>query len=322
MHGSTNRLWTTMSIKRLLDGFSRRNQHSQKPAAPLTPQFRNRVVMMCRDKFPEDTMLYAGKGFWEEIHERLRYLVGKEPLSNRYVTSPFQDAFYFLAQCSDEHFLEFVEANFKTAKFAETDLFRYSQGNEHMLDDINTLFLADNLPYTLTPFVWEDRPQMLYGNERMASVITAYPQVIRRDDEVTHIWAVEPTLALLRDKSFTSANKEFIEALDDYRKGDYGDCLTKCGSSFESTMKIICDRKNWPYKQTDTAGPLIKHILQHSHLDAAIFEQLSINIATIRNKLSKSHGSGVQQKNIPQHVAKYAINATAAAILLIVEECL
>jgi hypothetical protein len=76
------------------------------------------------------------------------------------------------------------------------------------------------------------------------------------------------------------------------------------------------------YKHTDTAGLLIKHILQHSHLDAAIFEQILINIATIRNKLSKSHGSGVQQKNIPPHVAKYAINATAAAILLIVEECL
>ena len=48
---------------------------------------------------------------------------------------------------------------------------------------------------------------------------------------------------LLRDKSFTSADQEFIEALEDYRKGDYGDCLTKCGSSLESTMKIICDRK-------------------------------------------------------------------------------
>ncbi len=311
-----------MSLKRLLDGFSRRNQNSQKPAAPLTPAFRNRVVMLCREKFPEEPALYAGKGFWEEIHERLRYIAGKQQLSNRYVTSPFQDTFYFLAECSDEHFLEFVEAIFKTAKFAEVDLFRHSQGNEHMLDDINTLFLADNLAYTLTPFVWEQRRELFYGKEQDTSVIAAYPQVIRREDELTHTWAVEPTLTLLRDKSFTSANKEFIEALEDYRKGDYGDCLTKCGSSFESTMKIICHRKGWPYKQTDTAGLLIKHILQHSHLDAAIFEQILINIATIRNKLSKSHGSGVQQKNIPPHIAKYAINATAAAILLIVEECL
>jgi hypothetical protein len=311
-----------MSIKRLFDGFSRRNRHSQKPAAPLTPEFRNRVVMLCREKFPEEPALYARKGFWEEIHERLRYLVGTQQLSSQYVTSPFQDTFYFLAECSDEHFLEFVEAIFKTETFAEVGPFRHSQGNEHMLDDINTLFLADNLAYTLTPFVWEHRRQMFYGIEQDAKVIAAYPQVIRREDEMTHTWAVEPTLTLLRDKSFTSANKEFIEALEDYRKGDYGDCLTKCGSSFESTMKIICDRNKWPYKQTDTAAPLLKRILNNSQLDPSIFEQSLINIATIRNKLSKSHGSGVQQKNIPQHVAKYAINATAAAILLIVEECL
>jgi hypothetical protein len=33
-------------------------------------------------------------------------------------------------------------------------------------------------------------------------------------------------------------------------------CLTKCGASFESFMKIICDKKAWAYKQTDTASVL------------------------------------------------------------------
>src|SRR4029450_5031974 len=33
----------------------------------------------------------------------------------------------------------------------------------------------------------------------------------------------------------------FLNALEDYRKGDYGDCLTKCTSAFESALKITSD---------------------------------------------------------------------------------
>jgi hypothetical protein len=47
-----------------------------------------------------------------------------------------------------------------------------------------------------------------------------------------------------------------------------------------------------------------------------------LNIATLRNKLGSAHSAGTQQRSVSQHLAKYAINATAAAILLLVEECL
>lgn len=191
-----------------------------------------------------------------------------------------------------------------------------------MVDQINDFLLLENLPYAITRFVRGNGTGYLYGQLRETITIESYPAVIRRDDKVTHKWAIEPALTILSEKQLASANKEFLEALEDYRKGDYGDCLTKCGSSFESTMKIICDRKGWPYKQTDTAALLLRQVISNSNLDANIFEQTLINIATLRNKLSKSHGSGIQQRKIPQHIAKYAINATASAILLIAEECL
>jgi hypothetical protein len=85
--------------------------------------------------------------------------------------------------------------------------------------------------------------------------------------------------------------------LEDYRKGDYGDCLTKCSSAFESTMKIICDRRGWPYSQNDAARPLVQIIFQHTQLEQNHFEQPLMHIATLRNKLSKSHGAGTQQRN-------------------------
>lgn len=73
-------------------------------------------------------------------------------------------------------------------------------------------------------------------------------------------------------------------------------------------------------KQTDTAGPLIHAVIQHAGM-GSYFEQPLFIVATLRNRLSNAHGSGTQQRNIPTHFAKYAINATAAALLLLVEAC-
>nr|WP_246311469.1 abortive infection family protein [Halomonas zhaodongensis] len=43
-------------------------------------------------------------------------------------------------------------------------------------------------------------------------------------------------------------------------------------------------------------------------------------IATLRNRLSSSHGAGAQAKVVPEHVATYAVNATASAILFLYSE--
>src|SRR5207247_6277666 len=67
---------------------------------------------------------------------------------------------------------------------------------------------------------------------------------------------------------------------------DIGDCLTKCGSAFESVLKVICTRKGWNYKQTDTAKTLLDIILPHTNLDS-YFGQVLIIVATLRNRLKQ-----------------------------------
>jgi hypothetical protein len=130
---------------------------------------------------------------------------------------------------------------------------------------------------------------------------------------------MEPALQLLQNPAFANANKEFLAALEDYRQGDYSDSLTKCGSSFESFMKILCAKKRWAYKETDTAGPLVKAILANTTLDG-YFDPLLMIVGTLRNKLSSAHGAGTAAKAVPQHLARYAINATASAMLLLADE--
>jgi hypothetical protein len=282
-----------MALREVFRLFSRRSSQTgnEKPLRPLTPGFRNRLIMNCAQRFAPDAMTGMGlvPDFWEDVHTKLRYHVGRPQLTDSaQVSSRFQDIADFLVSCPDKHVLDFVECIFLTDA-----VFRFHE--EELVDDINQFFRVDDLPYEVTSSVWAEREPSSRGFPPGGSRIrVSLPQVIRRDDEVTHQWAVGPALSLLRDKSFTSANTEFLKALVDFRNGDYDDCLAKCGSAFESTMKIICDRKGWPYDQKDTADPLIRKMLEHSTNLEAFFHQPLLLIGTIRNRLSSSHGSGVQ----------------------------
>jgi hypothetical protein len=69
--------------------------------------------------------------------------------------------------------------------------------------------------------------------------------------------AVKPALELLSDERFAGANAEFLEAHEHYRHGRHAECMNECLKAFESTLKIICKKQKWPFKDTDTAKALI-----------------------------------------------------------------
>ena len=144
-------------------------------------------------------------------------------------------------------------------------------------------------------------------------------QVIRRDDEIVHETAIEPSLALLRHPAFCHANEEFREALKEYRLEEYKDCVTKCASAYESVLKVICERKGWKLRGSGNATNLLTTVLNNTGWSQYYKNALQV-VFIIRNEESTSHGAGSQPKNVPQHVAKYAISATASAIQLLVED--
>lgn len=264
--------------------------------------------MRCRDLFVHDPAT-----FWTEIQSNLAYLHGQLHLSSAGAHSPVEDALEFLQVCADAHFLDFLEYIFRTQAYF------HASGGANLVEDFNEFFRQDDLPYAITDFVWTKGVETRFGAECETSKLTAYPQVIRKDSESIYHSAIQPTLQLLRDSDFVAANKEFLEALEDFRKADYGDCLTKCGSAFESVLKVICVRKKWPHGATDTASPLLKTVIGKSGLEP-FFEQPLVLVATLRNKLSKSHGAGLAPRDVNEAKAQYAINATAAGILLLVKE--
>lgn len=291
-----------MKFSELFKVFSKRVTSQAKHEKALTQTFRNRVFMRCRD-------LFQRSDFWNEIHSMLTYLHGQPRLATINTESPVEDALSFLQSCADEHFLDFVEYIFSTQAYHR------AANRAGLVEDINEFLLQDDLPYALTDFVWEKGHNGRYETTTLSS----YPQIIRKDSEVLYRSAIQPALQLLREPDFSAANKEFLKALEDFRRVDYGDCLTKCGSAFESVLKVVCARNKWPYQSTDTASPLLKTVINNSTIEK-FFEQPLILVATMRNKLSTAHGAGCASRNVTKSKAEYAISATAAAILLLVTE--
>lgn len=312
-------------FNRIFEVFSRRPKQFRAQKHDVPETFRNRVFLWCNEVFSNSRTSY-GSGdyistFWEEIHRHLQYSLGRVQLleRNKYPASRAEDAIEFLLDCPSDEFIDFVEYIFRVDCF-----FHVAIPENELVDEINELFRIDDLPYHVTYFAKEKVREIVNaypftGREQEVIKTVAYPKVIMKESEVLHAQAIQPTLEFLQKPAFKLANGEFLEALEDYRKGDFGDCLTKCGSSFESVLKIICERKNWPYRQTDTASSLIKTFLENAQIEGYLEPVLMI-VATLRNRLSKSHGAGQVPKNVPRHLAHYAINVTASSILLIVDE--
>jgi hypothetical protein len=233
-----------------------------------------------------------------------------------------EDATSFLCSCDGGDFLDFIEYIFRTNAFANL-----WHGKNARVEQINELIRIDDLPYHVTAWVEETvmngpEPEPgtpLYG-PLYTTRVAAYPKVVLRDTELVHTENIAPALQLLQRPHFVNVNAEFVGALEDLRKGNIGESMTKCGSAFESFMKIICERKKWDYdKDRGTAAPLVKTMIAKTTL-APFFEAPFLIIATLRNKLSTAHGAGADARDPCPHHARYAINATASVILLLADE--
>ncbi len=150
-------------------------------------------------------------------------------------------------------------------------------------------------------------------------------KIIKLDNELLHKEILEPTLNFLNERDYANVNDEFLSALGHYRHKRNKECLIDCLKAFETTMKIICNKNKWNYKENDTAKPLINTLLTnhflplyHQNQLANLKQLLESGIPTIRNKNS-GHGQGNKKIIVNDHVASYMINITGSTIKLFVE---
>lgn len=315
-------------LKKICDVFSRRSSQYGPPIdlEPLSATLRNRILLLYRDIVsgawrgnPYDDHT---QDFWSEMHNSLQHLYGRPKLSSVHTNTLIDDVISFVMECDSSGFFDFIELSFKL-----DSTFRIMPNEPDVVDAINEIFRIEDAPYQLTQIVkveekvsHDDVGIYPFSRQGVTTIRTvAFPQVVRADEELTHSEAVAPALSVLNAPHFEVANNEFLEAMKEYREGSYTDCLTKCGSSFESVLKVLCERNGWRFNETDTIAPLLDIVIEKSNLEP-FYKQPLMLIATIRNRFSSSHGGGSNIRTVTRHVAQYAITITAAAIVLLVTE--
>lgn len=322
----------------VLDVYSRRQQGSSRRAEALSESFRERLLLFYRDlvngSFDDfesgyyDVQQYRSQ-FWQQIHNALQQAYGRFHLSENVVRNVDEDLNVFLSNCSADELFDFVELSFQqdatwalmSAPHSHTDRF------VEVVEAINTIFKIEDVPYRLTTLGWRGRYPAMYSgsyaeqSRHYLSQVATYPVVVRADEPILHEQAVQPAMTALSDPRFGVASAEFTEAVIDYRHGRYGDCITKCSSSLESVLQVICQANRWPHGKNDTLEPLLNRVIDSSGLPPFLKEPMKL-IGTMRNRLSPSHGGGTTKRSPDEDYARYAITATGSVIVFLVRKTL
>jgi hypothetical protein len=150
-------------------------------------------------------------------------------------------------------------------------------------------------------------------------------KIYRIDNELTHQEITRPALRLLADPRFKGADEEFRAAHGHYKAGEYKDCAVDALNALESTMKTICDLKQWTYEKGARSSDLLK-VLRREKLFPEFADQsfdqllatLKSGLPSLRNETG-GHGQGAAPVAVPEYVASYALNLAASKIRFLIE---
>ena len=150
-------------------------------------------------------------------------------------------------------------------------------------------------------------------------------EIVRIDSEYIHAEIVKPGLNLLNQKHYAGAQQEFLKAHEHYRKGNAKEALNECLKAFESTMKAICDKRNWSYNKKAIGKSLIQVCFNKGLIPqfwqnhySSLRKLLKSSLPPVRNELS-AHGQGTNPVTVPNHLVAYMLHMTASAIVFLAE---
>lgn len=149
--------------------------------------------------------------------------------------------------------------------------------------------------------------------------------IIRVDSEWMHAEVMKRCLVILSGSDYSGAQDEFLRGHEHYRVGNMKEAINECLKSFESVMKVICEKRGWSGADDASASKLISICFEGGLIPSfwsqhfnALQSLLKGGVAPARNKLS-AHGQGAIPTGVPRHLVGYVINMTASAILFLTE---
>lgn len=239
-------------------------------------------------------------GIWDAIAHFMRREKGVPALStNMYNGDKREVTSWFLVEPDIDYVLDVVEL------FARglSNLSQYREDEyNNGISDINDRFLEAGVGYQVN------------GG-----------QVIQISNQLVHKEVIVPALELLAEMRYAGANEEFRKAHQEFRAGEYEDCLVDCLKAFESVLKVISADKKWGTAENANAKQLIQAAYDNNLVPTYTQSEftglrsiLEGGTPTVRNKAG-GHGQGVTPRKIPRHLAAFQLHQTAAAILYFAE---
>lgn len=120
---------------------------------------------------------------------------------------------------------------------------------------------------------------------------------------------------------FQSAYDEFCKAFECYAKGDYSETIANAEKSYESILKIICD------KSRGNADKLTSELAKMNILELpntmkfeGFREKVLMSLPYIRNNSGSSHGAGAESIKISKELANFSLNICSALNTFLIEE--
>jgi hypothetical protein len=305
----------------IYDLFSERQRKLANQGVPVIYQydylpgtFRNQVVHIWHGALgaeinhKRDVQREHWLAMWQYIEHTIARELGMTNLGHS-GSFPWTQCEDFLHKAPTEQALDIIELSFKIVdtKLREPQSpefmgVRATQSPDDAIDELNHRFRAHSIGFKF-----------------------AGGQIIKVDSEYLHSQVVEETLVLLHEQGFEGPQVEFMRAHSHYRTGVYQDAIVNAENAFESTMKSICDARNWAYPPTATAKPLIDIVVAKGlippyspdHLEHVI-GSLKTGLPTVRNKTG-GHGQGKTAVLVPEYIAAYALHLAATNIVLLVQ---
>lgn len=222
---------------------------------------------------------------------------------NRYDNRNYMEELinFFLQEEDAEKIIDVIELSFSvvdrlTREFSYRKSRNASEIADQSINELNARFLENGVGY-----------QYEAG------------EIIRVDSQFVHSEVVKPTFKLLAQPGYAGAQQEFLKAHEHYRQKNYKESLNEALKAFESTMKIICNKRG---RQYDTGKATAKNLIDicfQQGLIPSFWQQqmgalrslLESGVPTGRNKLG-GHGQGTAPKNVPQYIVAYVLHMSAS----------
>lgn len=244
---------------------------------------------------------------YEELHKLLCREYGVFNLVGRNHSAKTDIVSFFLNTDNHKTALDIIELTFKFIDIVvREEPHKYLNAKmkpDHAIEELNGRFKEAAIGYSFE------------NNE-----------IIKVDSTLMHNEITKPTIALTWNRKFEGANDEYMKAHDHYKHGRNKECLSECLKAFESTLKTICQEKDWEFASNATARTLIQICFNNELIPTFTQNQftslrslLESGIPSIRNKLG-GHGQGQVPQKVDDEMTRYALNLTGTNIIFLIEQ--